>query len=159
MAASLLELQGGGASFVSQVQAAVAGHAAGGRQVGGALGVTQSVALWEETGRLQRVTRVWEELPVTPPTQACGGLPAKVHRVQADGALGCSHVEPHGEAVGGAMVQQPLPLAVLQAAAVLCTEGEGRRDSGLKGRGHKVWDRRTAEAGQRSSEYDQSATS
>lgn len=131
--AGLLELQGGGASFV-QVQAAVAGHAAGGRQVGGALWVAEGVALWGETGRYARllqVTRVrcavkvWEELVVAPPTQAGGGLPAEVHRVQADGALGRSHVESHGEAVGGAMVQQPLPLAVLQAAAVLCTQGGG----------------------------------
>lgn len=145
MTAGLLELQGGGASFV-QVQAAVAGHAAGGRQVGGALGVAEGVALWGETGtfaRLLQATRgrcgvsvsVWEELAVAPPTQAGGGLPAEVHRVQADGALGRSHVESHGEAVGGAMVQQPLPLAVLQAAAVLCTQGGGGT-AGLRGRGH-----------------------
>lgn len=147
MTAGLLELQGGGASFVStqavgQVQAAVAGHAAGGRQVGGALGVAEGVALWRETGRLLQVTRVrrsvsvWEELAVAPPTQAGGGLPAEVHRVQADGALGRSHVESHSEAVGGAMVQQPLPLAVLQAPAVLCTQWGGDT-VGLKGRGHR----------------------
>lgn len=62
---------------------------------------------------------------MAPPTQAGGGLPAEVHCVQADGALGRPHVESHGEAVGGAMVQQPLPLAVLQAPAVLYTQGGG----------------------------------
>lgn len=86
MTAGLLDLQGGGASFV-EVQAAVAGHAAGGRQVGRALGMAEGVALWGETGRyarLPQVTRVpcdvsvWEELAVAPPTQAGGGLPAEM---------------------------------------------------------------------------------
>lgn len=62
---------------------------------------------------------------MAPPTQAGGGLPAEVHGIQADGALGRSHVEAHGEAVGGVVVQQPLPLAVLQTAAILCTQGGG----------------------------------
>lgn len=86
---------------------------------------------------LLRDTGVWEELAVAPPTQAGGGLSAEVDRVQADGALGCSHVESHGKAVGGAMVQEPLPLAVLQAAAVLCTQGGGVT-ARSKGRGHRA---------------------
>lgn len=59
--------------------------------------------------------------PPPPPelTQTGGGLPAEVHGVQAHGALGSPHVEPHGEAVGGVVVHGPvpLPLAVLQAPA------------------------------------------
>lgn len=147
MTASLLELQGGGASFVStqpvgQVQAAVAGHAAGGRQVGGALRVAEGVALWGDMKRFARlqVTRVQcgvsGEIAVAPPTQTGGGLPTKVHRVQADSALSRSHVESYGKAMGGAMVQQPLPLAVLQAAAVLCTQGGGET-VGLKRCGYR----------------------
>lgn len=57
-------------------------------------------------------------------TQAGGGLATKVHRVQTHRALGGSHVEPDGEAVGGVVVHQPLPLTVLQTAAVLWTESE-----------------------------------
>lgn len=48
-------------------------------------------------------------------TQTLGGLPAKVHRVQAHSTLGGPHVEPHVEAMGDVVVH-----SLLQAPAVLC---------------------------------------
>lgn len=69
-------------------------------------------------------------VPVCRLTQAGGGLATKVHRVQTHRALGGSHVEPDGEAVGGVVVRQPLPLTVLQTAAVLWTQSERKHGEG-----------------------------
>lgn len=59
-------------------------------------------------------------VPVMSLTQTGGSLAPKVHRVQTHGALGCSHVESHCEAVRGGVVHPlPLPLTVLKTPAVL----------------------------------------